>query len=69
MRKSINYDVFVKRMEIFRRRKGLNKKQLSNAIGKGDSYISVIAKGYHNPSDGVIEDICRVLEMPLPKKR
>lgn len=67
MRDIVNYEVFIRRMDIFRRKRGMTKKELSHAIGKGDSYISIISKNYHNPSLECVLKICEVLDMPKPK--
>lgn len=68
LKNTINYKVFIRRMEIRREKLGLTKKQLSLAIGYSESYIGRVTNGYQEKMNmDAVFKICNVLDLTLPK--
>lgn len=68
LKNTINYKVFIRRMEIRREKLGLTKKQLSLVIGYSESYIGRVTNGYQEKMNmDAVFKICSVLDLALPK--
>lgn len=68
LKNTINYPIFIRRMEIRREKLGLSKKELSLAIGYSESYIGRVTNGYQEKMNlDAVYKICHVLKMERPK--
>ncbi|TKF13719.1 helix-turn-helix transcriptional regulator [Enterovibrio norvegicus] len=56
---------FSKTLEKCRQYRNLSKKELADKVGKSPSYITLLEQGKREPNFGLVEDLCRALDIPV----
>ena len=52
-------------IRVIRSRRKLSQKDLANQIGVNASFLSLLEAGKRQPSTETLEDICKVLQVPM----